>query len=203
MNYGIIRSIPVDSIVGFPEIDVVVTFFNHGRIVEKVLESVVNNCTSVINLIIIDDLSEDRTLNEIKKFVMKLENGEIRTLRNIYRVTILQTKGKSIFEVMTCNLGLYFAMSKYVIFLQGDQVILESKFDTKLVTTLELNQDIFCVSGRGIHRFQELEKEFNKYAKESNSIQNLSKSKLFLLTLIKFIYQIANHRMKLKFKIKN
>jgi len=194
MDFRIIQSIQINPSAGFPEIDIVITFFNHRKIVNKVLESVVDNSALILNLILIDDLSEDKTLSEIEKFVKRLVKNESREHCNVNRITVLQTKRKSIFEVMTSNLGLYFAITKFILFLQGDQLILENKFDLKLMKTLELNQDVFCVSGRGIHRFQDLENDFNKYKKDSNILRNYNKLNNFLVTIIKFISQYVVRR---------
>ena len=55
-----------------PEISIVLTVYNQEKIIDQVIENIINNSILKIELIIIDDASSDATNQIIKKLFCKI-----------------------------------------------------------------------------------------------------------------------------------
>ncbi len=77
----------------FPKISIVVPSFNQGSFIEETIESVINQKYPNLELIIIDGLSTDNTLEIVKKyfdsinhFVSETDNGQAHALNKGFQV---------------------------------------------------------------------------------------------------------------------
>ena len=96
-------------------VSIICTCYNQERYVEEALQSVVNQSYGNIELIVIDDCSNDNSLHHIKNFLK--ERPDIVLIENKERIGLC--KG--------FNTGLNISSGKYVIDLSGDDVLLPSR----------------------------------------------------------------------------
>jgi glycosyltransferase involved in cell wall biosynthesis len=142
-NYKIIKNSTILKNQNYPIIDVAVTFFNHENIVLNILSSVTNNCKYSFNLIVLDDKSEDKTLVKILEFMKKVENKQINNWEKIFSIMIIQSTKQLNFETICSNIHMNFTLTKHLMYLQVDQIILEKDIDAKLIKVMEKNEEIF------------------------------------------------------------
>ena len=180
----------------YPEIDIVVTFFNHQKIVRLVLDGIISNIGCLVNLIIIDDCSEDKTVKVVRKFLKSLKTHSQDSNSQVISYILIKNL-TSKFESASANLATNFALTNRIIYIQGDQLIRHKNFDQRMLDIINKNPRIFCVSGRGIHRFIDLKIEFNEYYSESKYLANLKRWKFEVFIFRNYI------RQKLILKQKN
>ncbi|HRX00435.1 MAG TPA: glycosyltransferase [Cyclobacteriaceae bacterium] len=115
------------------KVSVIIPAYNHERYVGKALQSVVDQTYSNVELIVIDDGSQDQTSAKIKDFIQRHSEMTI-----IY----LQQENKGVCNVL--NLGLEIASGEYIAFLASDDYWCLEKLEDQ-VDFLEKNKNIGMV----------------------------------------------------------
>jgi glycosyltransferase involved in cell wall biosynthesis len=127
------------------QLSVIVTFFNHQNIIDKVLIGITESINLNYELIIINDGSDKSTHLIIKEFIDKLKFPD--NLRVVQYLKFNISK----FETKCDNQGAKIAKGKYLLFLQGDMVLKDSGLDLRLISILELDKRIGAISGHSVH----------------------------------------------------
>lgn len=91
-----------------PKISVIIPVYNGELYIERCLESILNQSLKDIQIIVVDDGSEDGTLNVVKK--------HMSTASNIEFLHLSQNKGTGFAR----NIGLKHATGEYIAFLDAD-----------------------------------------------------------------------------------
>jgi glycosyltransferase involved in cell wall biosynthesis len=99
-----------------PLISVIITYFNNGTTIEKAIKSVLENGYSNLEVIIINDGSKDKKIEE-----------EYKTSKNV-KVFYKENGGVS----SARNLGLDRAKGDFIQFLDGDDFLLPNKFNQQI-----------------------------------------------------------------------
>ena len=122
----------------------IVTVFNQQDIIKNVLEALVISTSMQADLIIIDDGSEDLSLDEISRAINEIEWNKYPFSRiKVY------ANSHSRFEVFCDNFGVKIAQTEYAILIQADVLITEYGFDRIFLSALKSSPDMLMVSGRG------------------------------------------------------
>jgi glycosyltransferase involved in cell wall biosynthesis len=113
----------------FPLVSVIAICFNHEKYVIECLQSVVNQSYNNVELIIVDDFSNDNSREKILEFVKK--NPSARIIFN----------EKNIGNCRSFNQALKISTGKYIIDLSTDDVLLPKKIE-KQVKKIEETESI-------------------------------------------------------------
>ena len=127
-----------------PALSIVVTVFNQSFLISDIAEAVCYSISEYAELILIDDGSEDDSLNKMLGIASTVTHKH----PNIIGVWVYHFK-KSQFETICDDFGIRAARSRKVILLQADMLITESGFDQVLSSALDQFPDIIMISGRG------------------------------------------------------
>ena len=92
-----------------PPVSVVMTVRNVGKYIVQCIESILGQTFSDFEIVIIDDMSNDKTTNMIKKF----DDQRIRYFRNEKWLGISKSR----------NRGLNYARGEYIFFTDGDCIV--------------------------------------------------------------------------------
>jgi len=139
------------------EVSIVIPVFNQELIIVDHLKSIIRNCTTDCEIIILNDASTDDTLRSLKFF---LSNIEIELSSFVLQISLYSFK-KQVFETFCDITGFNLSTGKFIIEIQADMKIKEYGFDSKLLKILKINQDIFLLSGRGVVSASEIKEEYN------------------------------------------
>jgi len=135
----ICREFSIDEV---PNHTKIVTCFNHSLIIREILSQVVSNSTEPFDLHIIDDSSEDDTLEVVSEFVETLRSSLLRQL-------LLSQARVSQFETQCDDYGIRSSRTRFAILIQADILITDSGFDKVLISPLQRWRDLIAISGRG------------------------------------------------------
>jgi glycosyltransferase involved in cell wall biosynthesis len=128
------------------EVSIVIPVFNQELIIVDHLTSLIKNCTTCCEIIIISDASTDDTLSELKFFLLNIKS-ELSSF--VFKISLYSFR-KQVFETFCDVAGFNLSSGKFIIEIQADIRINEYGFDSKLINVLKKNQDIFLISGRGV-----------------------------------------------------
>lgn len=135
----------------------IVTVFNQQNIIKNILNALVISTSVQTDLIIIDDGSEDLSLDEISRAINEIEWNKFPFSRiKVY------VNSHSRFEVFCDNFGVNIAQTKYAILIQADVLITEYGFDRIFLSALKSSPDILMVSGRGSEMLPPIAKELSE-----------------------------------------
>jgi glycosyltransferase involved in cell wall biosynthesis len=177
-----------------PEVSVIMPVFQQEKIIYRNLNSIYKSMSMYWELILIEDAGKDKTKNEILRWINDLSPMGNRLLKIILIKNI-----KELYETKCDILGFKNAESKYLIEIQSDMEITEVAFDRKLVEALESHPDIFMISGRGTHSFDEAFKELILISRRFTEVKFIFKQIfVWLIKDSKF-----EHRIKLLLKSKS
>jgi len=126
-------------------LSVIITFFNHQKILGSVLEGITKSIKLNYELIIINDGSTDSTHQIIERFL-----EEFNFPNNLLAIRYVKLR-MSRFETKCDNLGAKFALGKYLLFVQGDMILKDSGLDLRLISILESDNRIGAISGHAVH----------------------------------------------------
>ena len=73
----------------------------------------------------------------------KVENKQINNWEKIFSIMIIQSTKQLNFETIFSNIHMNFTLTKYLMYLQVDQIILEKDIDAKLIKVMEENEKMF------------------------------------------------------------
>jgi len=149
---------------GTPAIDVLVTVYNGERFLAQTIESVINQSFSNWRLIIVDDLSTDRTPQIIKHY------AEIDT-------RIISLKGEHKGVAAAANIGLKAVTAPLVARLDADDVCLPSRLQVQC-DFLKSNPEITAV-GSDVYLIDENNNRLRRRtaARGWHNIQNILKTR--------------------------
>jgi glycosyltransferase involved in cell wall biosynthesis len=132
-----------------PELTIVIPVFNKEKIVQMTLHNLMENLTINVDLIIIDDCSEDNTSREIISWL----DSPLSLRKNVQNVKFFQSR-RQLFETKCDDFAFREARTKFAIELQADMQIQEHGFDGKLLKAMSSRSDFLAISGRGCHSFE-------------------------------------------------
>ena len=146
-----------------------VPVFNQERIIARNLSSILENTSSNFEIIIIDDASRDLSLQAI----LNVFNDEIfEDFPNLANVRIYRNKTAK-FETYCDNLAISKSRSNYFIEIQSDMFIEQPSYDQRLIEAITAYDDLIAISGRGVHKIQDV---VNEYAKTAGSDRSRGKT---------------------------
>jgi len=126
------------------ETSIIIPTFNKEKIIASHLNSVINSLTTNAEIILVDDSSQDSTI-EISRKLLSDSN---------MNYTILHSK-TPIYETACDNVGFYLASGEYICDVQSDLIVSEKGFDRKLSSALD-KYKLASVSGRCGHSWYQI-----------------------------------------------
>lgn len=111
-----------------PKVSVVIATYNRSQLINRAIESVLNQTYQNFEIIVIDDSSNDKTEKVIKAF----NNSKIKYIRNKIRTNLSTARNQGV--------RVAGAEAKYIAFLDDDDEWL-SKFLEKTIKALEENSE--------------------------------------------------------------
>ena len=123
-----------------PLVSVVLRTFKRPDIVDRAIESVLNQTYEQFELIVIDDHSPDETPEVVREY--EAQDDRLRYIRND------ENKG----HVTALNIACRAATGKYVAFLDDDDVWLPKKLEAQVARLEELSEEYAMVYGATRHK---------------------------------------------------
>lgn len=130
----------------------VMPVYNQEKQLRNVLAKIMLNAKLPFNLILIDDASNDCTLNVINSFASEII---AKHAEKISEIVIVQNP-VPIYETACDNQGFRISNTEYIIEIQSDIHVEEYGFDEKMINALD-NLQLGAISGRHVHNFSMLE----------------------------------------------
>ena len=162
-----------------PMISVIVPAYNVEKYVEKCIDSLLKQTFKDIELIIIDDCSEDKTLEIIKSKYGHLDN--VRISRNDVNMS----------QGMTRNKAIKIARGKYIYFLDSDDILLPHGLEMLYTLSEENNADVMHMTEwyePEEESFDLREKFSAKHMRDAGFQPHLSRLPMDAMTRIRDIY---------------
>lgn len=120
-------------------ISIILPVYNQQDIISQVLDSIVKNCSSLVNeIVVIIDGCTDESEQVIESY--------ISTVSKPIDFNILHTD--NIFEVKADNVGLKASTQPYCMLIQDDCMPDELGYDVRLLKPILVWNDVFAVGGR-------------------------------------------------------
>lgn len=138
------NTIFLKSVKGFIDVSFVLTIHNHGFILEKVLLGIFSSAKLKFEIIIVDDASKDNSYQILKKILTQVVLPE-----NLIQITYTRNFFQK-FEVACDNIGCNLATGEYICLIQGDMVLTDNGFDSRLVSLLNNFKSIGAISGKSV-----------------------------------------------------
>jgi teichuronic acid biosynthesis glycosyltransferase TuaG len=104
-------------------VDIILPTYNSEKFIIKTVNSIINQSYSNWRIIIIDDASTDKTLEILYKFY-----ANFIKIKKIYIIKNLKNKGQSYCR----NLGIKYSYSKFIAFIDSDDLWLKKKLETQI-----------------------------------------------------------------------
>ena len=159
-------------------ISIVIPVFNSQKFIKECISNILNIISNKIELIIINDNSNDDTKKICNKFVQKNNNIRLINLKKNCGVSVAR------------NIGIRSSKGKYLIFLDSDDLLLKDtlKKINKLIEDSNNKDIIFFPSYDPINKVIDNNFLIKKFNNKSfiNNIKNLNQ---FRLTCWNFIYK--------------
>ena len=130
----------------------VMPIFNQEKRLIEVLSKVIEHAELPFNMILIDDASDDDSLERAKFFVADLQ---AKKTKKVVDILLVQNK-TPIYETACDNQGFRLANTDYIIEIQSDIHVEEFGFDEKMIHAMN-RLDLGAVSGRHVHNYSMLE----------------------------------------------
>ncbi len=133
-----------------PKLSVVMPVFNQAGSATENIRSLVSSLSVPFELLILDDASEDQSLPRILEAVTMLPKSfPLMMSAQVY------SSRWSLFETKSDNFLFSKAIGEFGLEIQADMRIEDPGFDQRLISLLE-ETDLFALSGRGVHRFNDV-----------------------------------------------
>lgn len=133
-----------------PSLSIVIPAFNQEKLIARTLDSLTQALTLPAELIVINDSSEDKTLDAILGWCRSLH----KTSDSKYASVSVYGTRRQVFETACDNFGFRQSKSDFILELQADILISENGFDARMIEALRLRDDILALSGRGVESFE-------------------------------------------------
>lgn len=123
-----------------PTLSIVLTVFNKEFLIERLLDAILKNKSSVTKeLILVFDGCQDNSEALAKEF-----------LKDVKDISIIYEHADNVFETKANNIGLKRSSTNYSMIIQDDMLIEESGFDARMLKPFIFN-DTFSVTSRMAH----------------------------------------------------
>ena len=139
MNYKIVLDKIYEDIK--VKYTIVIPVFNQQKIIIKNINSIIINTLGDYEIIIINDYSNDKTLELLKNFFVNFEP----TYRNFKRIRIIDTYWP-LFETKCDNIGFKLSKAKFVLEIQADMKMLIKGYDQILTKPFNKIENLIAVS---------------------------------------------------------
>lgn len=116
------------------KISVIITFYNNSKYIENCIKNINNIKDDRIEILIIDDGSDDSEFSIIRKSISSIKNKKIILERNPVNMGAGYTKNRAI----------SIASGEYIIFLDCDDYVDQNYYEKILDVILKTNADIVC-----------------------------------------------------------
>lgn len=126
-------------------IDIVISIFNQGRIIERILHGVCRNTITPFNLILVFDGCVDQTK---PKALAWLEKN-----RPKHMLELIVRDAPDVYETKATNIGLRLGKEDYIITIQDDMEIQELGWEVRLTYPIRACNDIFSTGAYIAHDF--------------------------------------------------
>ena len=144
MNYKIVLDKIYEDIQ--VKYTIVIPVFNQQKIIIKNINSIISNTLGDYEIIIINDYSNDKTLEILKNFFVNFEP----IYSNFKRIRIIDTYWP-LFETKCDNIGFKLSKAKFVLEIQADMQMLIKGYDQILSKPFYKIENLIAVSGRCAH----------------------------------------------------
>jgi glycosyltransferase involved in cell wall biosynthesis len=128
-----------------PLVTFVVPVHNQGKIIRENLQSIQECATTPHEFIIINDASVDDSAREVLSWIGQDSPGLLTRA-----ITYVESQS-DVFETICDSIGVELASGQFIVEIQADMKLHDNGFDQLMVAALQQNEDVFAVSGRGIH----------------------------------------------------
>lgn len=135
----------VRSTESIPLVTFIIPVHNQEEIIRTNLQSIQDCATVFHEFVIINDASTDHSAKEILSWI-----SETSLDRTTIAITYIESQN-DVFETICDSIGIELASGDFVVEIQADMKLCDKGFDQRLVNALLQNEDVFAVSGRGIH----------------------------------------------------
>lgn len=169
------------------KVSIIVPIYNSSKVIERCLESILNQTYSNIEIICINDGSTDNSLELIKK----IENKDSR-IKKVNK----ENSGVS----SARNLGLEFATGKYILFVDADDFI-ENNMVEKLVNTIITEKSDLVICNYKIKFYDKIVK--NKFKVKEKSVDKKNFLKYLNQYCKKAFFNQPWNKLYVKSKISN
>lgn len=115
-------------------VSVIIPVYNAGKVIERCVESLINGCYREIEIILIDDYSQDNSFEICKKLATKYKN--ITVVHNDFNQGVSYSR----------NIGLQYVTGKYLCFVDSDDWV-EKSYIQKLYSSLKTTDSNFAICG--------------------------------------------------------
>lgn len=130
----------------------VMPVYNQANKIKEILKKIYVCAELNFNIILINDASDDRSLDEINNYINLIKDDIDPKVMEI----ILIDNIVPLYETACDNQGFRMATTEYIIEIQSDIHIEELGFDRKMIDAMEL-LNLGAVSGRHVHSYSMLE----------------------------------------------
>ncbi len=145
-----------------PNVSVVVPIHNQEVYVIKHLTSILENAKNIIELIIINDASSDKTHDRIIDFIETIEDSNIHSIR-YFRTRL------PMFETRCDDFAIRISKCEFIIEIQSDMIIHEKNFDDSLLKLIKSNNRFAILGCRGVMKIERLKNlNLNRFGREIN-----------------------------------
>lgn len=128
-----------------PEVSFVVPVYNQEKLIIENLNSILENSELLHELVVVLDKSTDASKEVVEKWAKNHIFGAYTS-----RV-VLVAASSPLYETVADCIGIHYSTAEYIVEIQSDMTIQDFGFDKRLVSGLQQNNDLFALSGRGIH----------------------------------------------------
>lgn len=152
------------------------------------------NTVLPLELILINDSSEDATLRKLEEWL----NNSRDVPAHILSISIYTSK-KQQFETRCDAFGIEKSNSKFVLEIQADMQIFEKGFDEKMFHAINSRDDLIGLSGRGCHTFKEVRDSY-LFSMGAATFDQLTFGKFLKNRIRSFLRLVIDNKSHLKNK---
>lgn len=148
----VVRRIVLSKLESKPTWSMVMPVFNQHARLREVLSKIVETASLPFEMILVNDGSDDSSLDEIDIFIKTMKKTKPSNLLDV----VLIDNQIPIFETACDNQGFRASRGEYIIEIQSDLHIEEYGFDRKMIDAMN-KFNLGAVSGRHVHCFSMIE----------------------------------------------
>ena len=127
--------------ISIPAISIVIPTYNIEKYIGQCLDTVIAQTFKDFEVIVIDDCSTDRTVEVTKSYISKFVKGQLR----IYQLKQNTNDGATTPK----NLGIKFARGKYLMFLDGDDLLTSNALNDFITAAEKFQADMVFTESFG------------------------------------------------------